>query len=260
MAPHRRIQSKGIAMHPGEELLVAAADHIDSLRRIATEAESLARSEDYWDDGSSALLNFSWLSKKFELFWFEDPETEASLRLKLPVDAFFSPLEFEKLVQSVLLLTQDKIYRETPATGDGGIDLIYQECIDQNWNAYITTLVQCKLYRGYVPISEVRDFFGVISANTASGLFITTGKFTTQARSFLPLANNSPYSNSLYALDGGSWKALMKIAKDCHSVIEGDAQTDDQVEASSKKLQMLRKLARELIVKQGNLINQASLF
>lgn len=247
-------------MHADEELLVVAADHINNLRRTAKEAKYIARSEDYWDDDSNALLDFSWLSKKFELFWFENPEIEAYLRLKLSADAFFSPLEFEKLVQSVLLLTQDRLYRETPATGDGGIDLIHQECIDPNWDAYATTLVQCKLYRGYVPVSEVRDFFGVISANTASGLFITTGKFTTQTRSFLPLANNSPHSNSLYALDGESWKMLLKIAKTCHAAIESSTQADDRIHSHSKQLQLLRKMANELIVKKGTLINQACLF
>lgn len=247
-------------MHTDEELLVAAVAHINNLRRIAREAESLAHSEDCWGDDSSALINFSWLSQKFELFWFENPEIEAFLRPKLPVDAFFSPLEFERFVQSVLLLTQDKLYRETPMTGDGGVDLMHRECIDPGWGAYVTTLVQCKLYRGYVPISEVRDFFGVISANTASGLFITTGKFTAQARSFLPLANNSPHSNSLYALDGESWKELMKIAKNCHAIIEGAIQVDSEVQALSEKLQLFRKIAKNLILKRGVLTDQISLF
>jgi hypothetical protein len=247
-------------MHTDEEILVVAADHINNLRNTAKQAEYLARSEDCWDDESSALLNFSWLSRKFELFWFDNLEIETYLRPKLPVDAFFSPLEFEKLVQATLLLIQDRFYRETPTTGDGGIDLIYRECIDPNWDAYATTLVQCKLYRGYVPISEVRDFFGVISANTASGMFITTGKFTAQARSFLPLANNSPHSNSLYALDGESWKALMEIARDCHEVIEIGGQTDDQIQARYRRLQLLRKMANDLILNRGILVNQPSLF
>ncbi|MEY2633242.1 MAG: Mrr restriction system protein [Pseudomonadota bacterium] len=247
-------------MHLGEELLVAAAEHIKNLQCIAKEAEHIAQSEDSWDDGSSALLNFPWLSHKFELFWFENPEIERLLQPRLPADAFFSPLDFEKLVQSVLLLTQDRFYRATPLTGDGGIDLIHQECIDSNWNAFATTLVQCKLYRGHVPISEVRDFFGAISAHTASGIFITTGKFTTQARSFLPLANNSPHSNSLHALDGQNWRTLMAIAKECYAVLEECTQQTGEIQEHSRELELLRKTANELITIQGKLVSQPSLF
>lgn len=248
-------------MHADEDILIASAIYIDGLKRTARDAESIAKSEGYWDATSHTLLNFSWLSKKFELFWFENPEVEASLKAKLPANAFFSPLEFEKLVQSVLLLTQDRLYLETPLTGDGGIDLMHQECIDPNWSAYATTLVQCKLYRGYVPVSEIRDFFGVISAHTASGLFVTTGKFTTQTRSFLPTANRSPHSNSLYALDGYAWKGLMKIAKNCHSVMESTSEADDaEMQVCARELQALRAEAEELIFREGFLANQPSLF
>lgn len=249
-------------MSQEQNLLIASLTYIESLKRIASEAETIAKLEGCWDEESGALLNFPWLCEKFELFWFESREAEEILGRNFDSDVFFSPIEFERLVQSVLLLTQDRFYRETPATGDGGIDLIYKECIDPNWDAYATTLVQCKLYRGYVPVSEVRDFFGVISANTASGLFVTTGKFTNQARSFLPLANRSPHSNSLYALDGQGWKGLLAIAKECHSVIDcatldGDSK---EIQEHAQELNELRRSAKYFIRSQGVIASQENLF
>jgi len=249
-------------MSQEKDLLIASSTYIDGLKRIASEAEKLAKQEGCWDETSSALLNFPWLCKKFELFWLENQESEDILGCNLGSDAFFSPVEFEKLVQSVLLITQDRFYRETPSTGDGGIDLIYEKCIDPNWNAYATTLVQCKLYRGYVPVSDVRDFFGVISANTASGLFVTTGRFTNQARSFLPLANKSPHSNSLYALDGKGWSGLLAIAKECHLVMEYTTREEDTkgIQEQAKELERLRRVAKEFIHSRGVMVSQESLF
>lgn len=247
-------------MYTDENILIASATYIENLRRIAREAESIAKAEGYWDETSSALLNFNWLSKKFEMFWFENIEIEELLKPKLPTNTIFSPLDFEKLVQSALFLTQDKIYRETPVTGDRGIDLIHKECIDPNWGAFATTLVQCKLYRGYVPVSDVRDFFGVMTANTASGIFITTGKLTAQTRSFLPLANSSPHSNSLCTLDGEGWRELMKIAKSCYSEIDGVDETDAEMQEVAHRLQVLKEAARDLIHRQSPSTNQGSLF
>ena len=249
-------------MPQAEDHLVMYSKYIHELKRIAIEAENIAKLESQWDEEFGILINFPWLREKFEFFWFKSREIEDKLRTKLPDEAFFSPLEFEKLVRSVLYLTQSKIYIETPKTRDGGIDLIYKECIDQTWGAYETTLVQCKLYRGYVPISEVRDFFGVISANTASGLFVTTGKFTNQAYDFLPMANKSPHSNSICAIDGIVWDGLFKIAKECHTIMEHSSNSDTQdiTLATINKIRSLRNKAQSLMQESCITASQEDLF
>lgn len=41
---------------------------------------------------------------------------------------------------------------------------------------------QCKRYKGSVPPKDVREFRGAMSTRTNMGLFITTGRFTPEAR------------------------------------------------------------------------------
>lgn len=208
--------------------LTAAAQYILGLQQVAQEAEDIERSNEEWDEASAALLNFTWLCAKFETFWFEDTTTEAYVITKMSSSVLFTPVDFERLVQSVLWLIEENFYRETSLTGDGGIDLVFRECLDHNWGAYAVTLIQCKLYRGFVPVSHVRDFFGVISAHTAAGIFVTTGRLTAQTRSFLPLANSSPHTNSLSVLDGSAWKKLLNLAKQCYEILVLLSDTDDE--------------------------------
>lgn len=69
--------------------------------------------------------------------------------------------------------------RSTPATGDGGIDLI----LDVRGTTY---LVQCKGWEGKVGVAAVRDMAGVLaqSGGDVRGLIVAPNDFTSGARSF----------------------------------------------------------------------------
>lgn len=231
------------------EILNAQSEYVNNLKLIASDAAMLAKQEGIWDESTEPLLNFGWLSEKFKYFWFKESETEELVARNLPGITMFTPLDFEQLVQSVLWILQDKAYRETPVTGDGGIDLILRECLDPNWGAYSTTVVQCKLYRGFVPVSEIRDFFGVMSANTATGIFVTTGKFTSQTYSFLPLANASPHSNSLFCLELKEWSQILKLATEYHCLLKdiSDDTESDSYQAYITKIENIRTKASKVI-------------
>lgn len=246
----------------GIKILRASAEYLAQLQKIALIAQELADSDEVLDEEDFALLNFDWLCAKYELFWFADVVSENHAKRLMPDCPVFTPLDFERLVQSTLLLVQGKFYKTTAATGDGGIDLTHQECLDSNLGAYSTTLVQCKLYRGFVPISEVRDFFGVISAHTATGIFVTTGKQTSQANSFLPLANASPHSNTLYFLEREDFEALLHLAKQCKEVLNSalDLDADDEIVIVNTELSSLRRKAHEVIFAPRILPSQQTLF
>lgn len=244
------------------EILSAQSEYVNNLKRIASEAAMLAKQEGIWDESTEPLLNFGWLSEKFKCFWFTEPQTEELVARSLPEISMFTPLDFERLVQSVLLMLQDKVYRETPITGDGGIDLILRECLDPNWGAYSTTVVQCKLYRGFVPVSELRDFFGVMSANTATGIFVTTGKFTNQAYSFLPLANGSPHSNSLFFVERKEWSQILELATECHRLLTdiSDDTESDSYQASLSEIENIQRKASKVIFNVRSHSVQSALF
>jgi predicted helicase len=142
----------------------------------------------------------------------------------------FGPIDFETLVQAVLSLIEDKHYQRTPASKDGGVDLFFEEKMDlEDWDfsALIRTVVQCKLYRGYVSISDIRDFFGVMSAQTATGLFITTGKITSAAESFIGIANSSPHSNRFHGIAHSQWNRVLSLAERIYEQLH---QVDDDLE------------------------------
>ena len=92
-----------------------------------------------------------------------------------------SPKEFE---EAVCALFGKMGYRLT-VTGkshDGGIDL---EGVNMGLGGG-RIVVQCKRYKGAVPVYMVRDLFGVVSSdnNIARGFLVTTGKFSHAAWSF----------------------------------------------------------------------------
>ncbi|WP_081699838.1 restriction endonuclease [Candidatus Symbiobacter mobilis] len=56
---------------------------------------------------------------------------------------------------------------------DEGIDLIVTEYYKTDIVLVsITSIVQCKLYRDQAPVSDIRDFFGVMVSRTATGYFL----------------------------------------------------------------------------------------
>ncbi len=67
----------------------------------------------------------------------------------------------------------------TGRTGDGGIDGVGVLRIQL---ISFQVLFQCKRYRDTVGAGAIRDFRGAMVGRTDKGLFITTGRFTADAR------------------------------------------------------------------------------
>lgn len=92
--------------------------------------------------------------------------------------------QFEQLVGEAYR-RQGYAVQETGGGGaDGGVDIVLRRGTE-------TVLVQCKRWRTQrVGVDKVRELFGVVTAeNAASGILVTSGRFTNDARSF---AANKP--------------------------------------------------------------------
>lgn len=90
-----------------------------------------------------------------------------------------SPDAFERLGQRLLRESGFTKVEVTGRTGDGGIDGVGVLRI-QLLSFHV--LFQCKRYRETVSSSAIRDFRGAMVGRTDKGLFITTGRFPTEAR------------------------------------------------------------------------------
>lgn len=90
------------------------------------------------------------------------------------------PIEFEHEVAR-LFNSQGYRMEVTTASRDGGIDILgFAPGIGEQRVA-----VQCKRYQGTVGRPEVQQFWGIISGSEyASGFFVTTGRFTNDAKQF----------------------------------------------------------------------------
>lgn len=159
---------------------------------------------------------FKWLHNKFLALWDEKTAFNDFLTRTRPQYGLFSPTDFEELVQSVMYLVFGKYYETTKSSHDEGIDLI----ITEKFISYggtelsVTSIVQCKLYRDPVPVSEVRDFFGVMVSRTATGYFFTTSSLSNQAVSkFLPMANASSMANKLHIVTKENIRQIFNICQ-----------------------------------------------
>lgn len=91
-----------------------------------------------------------------------------------------SPDAFERLAKRLLRESGFVKVEVTGKSGDGGID---GTGILQLSLMSFHVLFQCKRYQGSVGPGDIRDFRGAMMGRTDKGLFITTGTFTSQARS-----------------------------------------------------------------------------
>jgi restriction system protein len=108
------------------------------------------------------------------------PEEIQSWRDKLKnVLLSLSPDSFERLTQRILRESGFTQVEVTGRTGDGGID--GTGIIKLNGMISFHMLFQCKRYQGSVSSSEIRDFRGAMQGRSDKGLFITTGKFSSEA-------------------------------------------------------------------------------
>lgn len=229
-----------------EAVLRANAKYVLSLHKLALDSE-----RDLPDEPELvAALNVCWLLEKFRGFWFKNAETERYVCENWSDLPCFSPFDFELFVRHLLLLIDGDSYLLTKKSHDEGIDLIFEETLDINYGAYAKTIVQCKLYRGYIPVADIRDFFGVMTAHVARGLFITTGLLTSQANQFLPMANRSPHANRLHIVTSAELFNLFEIADEItRAIISGGECLDeeDSFDAWCEQVESLKQQARNIL-------------
>lgn len=90
-----------------------------------------------------------------------------------------SPDAFERLSQLILRESGFIKVVVTGKSGDGGIDGIGVLKIKL---VTFQVIFQCKRYKGTVSAGAIRDFRGAMQGRTDKGLFITTGRFTPDAK------------------------------------------------------------------------------
>lgn len=106
----------------------------------------------------------------------QGPGWEERLRavlLSLPPDAF------ERLAQRMLREMGFVQVEVTGRTGDGGLDGVGM--LRLGGVLTFRLYFQCKRYQGSVGSREIRDFRGALQGRADKGLFLTTGRFTSDA-------------------------------------------------------------------------------
>ena len=98
----------------------------------------------------------------------------------LDVIKSLSPQEFEKLCQRILRESGFIQVEITGRSGDGGIDGIGM--IKLAGFLSFRIIFQCKRYQGNVTSQQIREFKGTMVGRADTGLFLTTGRFTRDAK------------------------------------------------------------------------------
>ena len=114
------------------------------------------------------------------------------------------PDSFERLCQQLLLKSGIEDVKVTGGTGDEGID--GQGVMRAQGLITAPVVFQAKRYRGRVSVSEVRDFRGAMDGRASTGLLITTGTFTKQARAEAKREGAA----KIRLIDGSELVALLK--------------------------------------------------
>lgn len=92
-----------------------------------------------------------------------------------------SPDGFERLCQRLLRESGFKKVVVKGRSGDGGID--GEGILEINPLVSLKVIFQAKRYRDTVSSSQIRDFRGAMQGHAEKGIFITTGRFTPDAKS-----------------------------------------------------------------------------
>jgi restriction system protein len=108
--------------------------------------------------------------------------------------------EFEMLVGEAFRMDGFAVLETGGAGADGGVDLVLRK-------AGATYLVQCKQWKAsLVPVTVVRELYGVMTHHKATGGFVvTSGRFTSDAESFAAGKN-------IQLLDGANLVARVRRA------------------------------------------------
>jgi len=92
----------------------------------------------------------------------------------MPADAF------ERLAQRILRESGFVEVEVKGQSGDGGIDGVGVLRVNPLLSLQVS--FQCKRYKGVVAAGAIRDFRGAMAGRTGTGLFITSGRFTPDAK------------------------------------------------------------------------------
>jgi restriction system protein len=116
----------------------------------------------------------SYLKRSRSVRLFEDTRNATG-----PVGASLTWQQFEKLVGEGFRQRGFQVTEKGGATADGGVDLILERGNER-------FLVQCKQWRAQqVPVTIVRELYGVMAAQQAAGGYVvTSGRFTQDAIAF----------------------------------------------------------------------------
>ena len=87
---------------------------------------------------------------------------------------------FERLCQRLLRSSGFKKVIVKGRSGDGGID--GEGILEINPLVSVKVIFQCKRYKDAVSASHIRDFRGAMQGRAEKGIFITTGRFTSEAK------------------------------------------------------------------------------
>lgn len=90
------------------------------------------------------------------------------------------PDGFERLCQRLLRASGFSKVLVTGKSGDGGID--GEGILEINPLVSLKVIFQAKRYKGAVSSSQIRDFRGAMQGRAEKGIFITTGRFTQEAK------------------------------------------------------------------------------
>lgn len=111
----------------------------------------------------------------------KDIEEDQAHRIELlEILKSLSPDAFERLCQRLLRASGFSKVVVTGKAGDGGID--GEGILEINPLVSLKVIFQAKRYKGAVSASQVRDFRGAMQGRAEKGIFITTGRFTQEAK------------------------------------------------------------------------------
>ena len=90
------------------------------------------------------------------------------------------PAAFERLARLLLLRLGFSQVEVVGRSGDGGIDLL--GAVKLNHVLSFRVIAQCKRYQDTVGPGDLRNFRGAMQGRTDKGIFITSGRFTGEAK------------------------------------------------------------------------------
>jgi restriction system protein len=110
----------------------------------------------------------------------ELPDIEPQSTALLDVLKQLSPAGFERLCQRLLRESGFEKVTVTGKSSDGGID--GNGILKINPFVSFKVIFQCKRYKETVGAPQIRDFRGAMMGRADKGIFITTGRFTMEAK------------------------------------------------------------------------------